>query len=357
MTTARHAVFYDLTVSGVERLTDDAVAITLDIPDELRDAYRFAPGQHLTIRSSAAGDDARRNYSICTPASSGVLKFAVKRLPGGAFSAYALEKLAAGDRLEVMTPTGRFGAKLDPALSRRHVAFAAGSGITPVLSILSSALEAEPESEAVLVYGNRTSSSIMFLEDIADLKDRYLGRFSVLHVLSQEARDADWLHGRIDAGLTERLLDSLTPPEAGTQWYLCGPTGMIETVREVLLARGVPAAEVHRERFFVGPPPPRPAEIPTEGGSQVTVVLDGRASTVRLGREGPNVLEAVLAVRPDAPFACRGGVCGTCRAKLVEGQVEMDACYALEPDEVEAGYVLTCQSHPVTERVNLDFDA
>lgn len=357
MTSARHAVFHELTVSEVERLTDDAVAVTLDVPDELTESYRFAPGQHLTIRAPAAGDDVRRNYSICTPASSGILRFAVKRLAGGAFSAYALDRLAPGDRLEVMTPTGRFGARLDPGLSRRHVAFAAGSGITPVLSILSSALEVEGGSEALLVYGNRTSSSIMFLEEIADLKDRYLGRFSVLHVLSQEPRDAEWLHGRIDAALTGRLLDSLAPPDPGSQWYLCGPAAMIDTVREVLLARGVPAADVHRELFFAGPPPPRPADVPAGPGSQVTVVLDGRASTVRLAREGPNVLEAVLAVRPDAPFACRGGVCGTCRAKLVEGRVEMDACYALEPDEVAAGYVLTCQSHPLTQRVNLDFDA
>lgn len=343
----------------MQPLTPDAVAITFAVPEHLRSAYAFRAGQHLTIRAGAAGDEVRRNYSIATPQSSGVLKVAVKRLAGGAFSGYALDRLAVGEALEVMTPTGRFGGRLDPALTRHHVAFAAGSGITPVLSILASALELEPDSEATLVYGNRTSASIMFLEEIADLKDRYPARFSVLHVLSAETREVDWLHGRIDAALTERLLEKLLPVRADTEWYLCGPAGMIDAVRGVLLPRGVDAARVHRELFHVGPTPPRPgpAVVPAAGGATVTVRLDGRASTFQLPADGTSVLSGALGVRPDAPFACQGGVCGTCRARLTEGSVEMDACYALEPEEVAAGYVLTCQAHPTSDRVSLDFDA
>lgn len=344
---------------AVEALTPDAVAITFDVPEALRAEYQFRAGQHLTIRAPAAGDDVRRNYSICTPESSGVLQVAVKRLSGGAFSDYALTRLAVGEKLEVMTPTGRFGGRFDAALARRHVAFAAGSGITPVLSILASALAAEPGSEASLVYGNRTSASIMFLDEIADLKDRYPTRFSYWHVLSAETREVEWLHGRIDADLTNRLLDTVLPVQSDGQWYLCGPAAMIDTVREVLLARGAAAEHVHRELFHVGPvpPPAAPATVPATGGSTVTVMLDGRASTFQLPADGTTVLTGALMVRPDAPFACRGGVCGTCRAHLVEGSVAMDSCYALEPEEVQAGYVLTCQAHPTSDRVTLDFDA
>lgn len=359
----RHAVFHPLAVKSVQRLTDDAVTITFEVPESLRDSYRFEAGQHLTIRAPAVGDEVRRNYSICAPAGSGVLQVAVKRLPDGVFSAYALERLAPGDTLEVMTPTGRFGARLDPSAARMHVAFAAGSGITPLLSILATALAVEPCSEAMLVYGNRTSASIMFLEEVADLKDRYPERFSVLHVLSGESRDVSWLHGRIDEAFTARLLDTLVPVRPDTEWYACGPAGMIEAVRGVLLDRGVATERIHRELFHVGPVAPRAsvASPPSVGsspsGSSVTVVLDGRASTFQLPPDGASVLAGTLAVRPDAPFACRGGVCGTCRARLLEGSVEMDACYALEPEEVAAGYVLTCQSHPRSERVRVDFDA
>lgn len=356
----RHAVFHPLAVAAIDRLTDDAVAITFEVPGQLRADYEFRAGQHLTIRAAGAGDDVRRNYSICTPAGSGLLRVGVKRLPGGAFSGYALETLAVGDVLEVMTPTGRFGSELDPAAARQHVAFAAGSGITPVLSILSSALAVEPRSEACLVYGNRSSSTIMFCDEIADLKDRYPQRFSVLHVLSRESREVTWLSGRISAELTERLLDTLIRGRADTEFYLCGPAGMIEAVRSVLRARGVAPQRVHRELFHVAgspSPPVEPDPAETDAGSTVTVLLDGRGSTFRLEPAGPSVLEATLRIRPDAPFACRGGVCGTCRALVLEGGVAMDACYALEPEEVAAGYVLTCQAHPRTDVVRLDFDA
>jgi ring-1,2-phenylacetyl-CoA epoxidase subunit PaaE len=354
----RHAVFHPLEVAAVERLTDDAVAVTFAVPEELAEAYRFAPGQHLTLRCELAGDDVRRNYSICSPATSGELRIGVKRLPGGVFSNYAFERLRPGDVIEVMTPSGRFTAPLDPKQAKHYCAIAAGSGITPVLSILATALEVERQSRATLVYGNRTSRSVMFLEELEDLKDRYLDRFQLLHVLSREHQEAELLNGRIDEAKLKVLLDSLVPPETVDEWFLCGPADMIETARTVLLERGVEPAHVHRELFHVGPAPARPA--PETGAvsdmAEVTVLLDGRASTFSLSPSGETILDATLAVRSDAPYACKNGMCGTCRAKVVEGQAAMDHNYALEDEELAAGFVLACQSHPATDRVTLDFD-
>ncbi|MGH9003098.1 MAG: 2Fe-2S iron-sulfur cluster-binding protein, partial [Acidimicrobiia bacterium] len=308
-----------------------------------------------------AGDDVRRNYSICSPATTGALRVAVKRLPGGVFSTYALERLQPGDTIEVMTPSGRFSVPHDPAQAKHYCALAAGSGITPVLSILATALEVEPQSRATLVYGNRTSRSIMFLEELADLKDRYLERLCVLHVLSRERQEAELLNGRIDADKLKLLFDTVVPPETVDEWFLCGPLEMIETARTTLLERGVDAAHVHRELFHVGPLPPRrpvdPGEATAEGVAEVTILLDGRATTFRLAPSGEPILDATLAVRGDAPYACKNGMCGTCRALVVEGTVAMDHNYALEDSELAAGFVLACQSHPAADRVTLDFDA
>ncbi|MGH9039438.1 MAG: 1,2-phenylacetyl-CoA epoxidase subunit PaaE [Acidimicrobiia bacterium] len=358
---SQRAVFHPLTVASLDRLTDDSVAITFDVPDELAEGYRFTPGQHLTLRCDLAGDDVRRNYSICAPATTGPLRVAVKRLPGGVFSSFALEGLRPGDTIEVMTPSGRFTVPLDPAQAKHYCALAAGSGITPVLSILATALEVEPHSRATLVYGNRTSRSIMFLEELADLKDRYLERFCVLHVLSRERQEADLLNGRIDSEKLKVLFDTVVPPETVDDWFLCGPAEMIETGRATLADRGVPAAHIHRELFHVGPVPPKapvPAggDAPTAGAAEVTILLDGRASTFALAPSGEPILDAALAVRSDAPYACKNGMCGTCRAKVVEGDVTMDHNYALEDSELAAGFVLACQSHPAAERVTLDFD-
>jgi len=371
-----HAVFHTLTVADVERVTDDAVALTFDVPADLRDAYRFAHGQHLTLRTTVDGEDVRRNYSICAPATSGVLRVAVKRLEGGVFSGYALDGLKPGDTLEVMTPTGNFSTPLDPHQARHYVAFAAGSGITPVLSIVATALELEPDSAVTLVYGNRTTSSVMFLEELADLKNRYPDRFALVHVLSREPVDVALFHGRIDEDRTTALLDTLIDPGTVDEWFVCGPFGMVTDVQKALADAGVDADHVHAELFHVedGPPRPRAREGgPAErehgsragrgstgtGGraSSVTVYLDGRASSFTLERDAGSVLDAALAVRGDAPHACKGGVGGTCRARLVEGEVTMDRNYALERDEVEQGFRLACQSHPATDRVVLDFDA
>ena len=360
----RRSVFHPLRVARVERLTDDAVAITFDVPPELREQFRFQAGQHVSIRSPVVGDEVRRNYSICAPATDGGrrLRIGVKRIPDGVFSSYAAERLRPGDVLDIMTPTGSFSTALQPGQRKRYGAIAAGSGITPVLSILSTALEVEPESSAVLIYVNRTTLNIMFLEDLEDLKNRYLDRFQLIHVLDEEPLDVEILSGRLDAGRLDRILDHLVIPEDVDEWFLCGPLPMTDVARDVLLGHGADGEHIHRELFFVGPPPTASSRASAasaaepEAGAEVTVMLDGRSQTFMLPEDGSSILEATLRYRADAPFACKNGVCGTCRAKVVQGQVRMDANYALEPAELAAGYVLACQSHPAADRVVLDFD-
>jgi ring-1,2-phenylacetyl-CoA epoxidase subunit PaaE len=357
---ASHSVFHPLTVASIEPVTDDSVAITFEVPEDLREDYAFSHGQHLTVRTELAGDDVRRNYSICSPAGSGVLRVAVKRLPGGAFSEHALDVLRPGDVLDVMTPSGRFFTELDPTHRKHYVCVAAGSGITPVLSIVASVLAAEPRSSVTLLYGNRTHSSVMFLEELEDLKDTYPERFQLLHVLSREPQEVELFSGRLDADRMGRILDGLLPPDTVDEWFLCGPFEMVSDLRKLLVKEGVPKKQIHAEVFHVesGPPVRRaPVEAAEGEGAKVTITLDGRRSTFSLPADGPAVLDAALRVRADAPFACKGGVCGTCRAKVLEGTVEMDTNWALEPDEVEKGYVLTCQSHPTSDTVVLDYDA
>jgi ring-1,2-phenylacetyl-CoA epoxidase subunit PaaE len=357
----RHSVFHPLRVACVERLTEDAVAVTFDVPPELREEFRFQAGQHVSIRSPVEGDDVRRNYSICAPATSGRLQIGVKRIPDGVFSTYVAERLRPGDVLDIMTPTGSFSTALQPGQRKRYGAIAAGSGITPVLSILSTALEVEPESSAVLVYVNRTTLNIMFLEDLEDLKNRYPDRFQLIHVLDEEPLDVEILSGRLDADRLGRILDHLVLPDDVDEWFLCGPLPMTDVAREVLLAYGADDQHIHRELFFVGPPPAASSRAPAaeaepRTGAEVTILLDGRSQTFVLPGDGASILDTTLRYRSDAPFACKNGVCGTCRAKVVEGEVRMDANYALEPAEVAAGYALACQSHPAADRVVLDFD-
>jgi len=361
VTGRRHGTFHPLRVKDVERLTEDAVAITFDVPDDLREDYAYTHGQHLTVRTEVEGVEVRRNYSICAPATSGRLRIGVKRLHGGAFSGHATGALRVGDVVEVMTPTGRFFTALDPAQAKHYCAVAAGSGITPVLSIVTTVLEVEPHSSVTLIYGNRTTTSVMFLDELADLKDRYPTRFRLVNVLSREPQEVELFSGRIDAEKMRRLLATLLPPATVDEWFLCGPFAMVEAARDVLQESGVPPARVHTELFHVDGEAPREStavdDERAEGSSTVTVTLDGRASTLQVSRAGVRILDAVLDVRADAPYACKGGVCGTCRARLVSGEVTMERNYALEPDEVEAGFVLACQSRPVTDEVSLDFDA
>jgi ring-1,2-phenylacetyl-CoA epoxidase subunit PaaE len=359
VTSPRHAVFHRLKVADISPLTDDSVCITFAVPPELTEDYDFAHGQHLTIRTDLAGDDVRRSYSICSPAGSGKLRIGVKVLPGGHFSGFAAGGLKTGDVLEVMTPVGRFNTALDPANAKHYCAIAAGSGITPIYSIVATTLEREPRSRVTLIYANRTSRTIMFLEELEDLKDRYGSRFHLIHVLSREAQDAELLSGRLDAARLTKINETLVPVELVDEWFLCGPFDMVHDLRDALVDQGANKRHIHSELFHVETTPPvRRTTHADEGeGAAVTIRLDGRRSTFRLKGNDVSVLEAALRVRADAPFACKGGVCGTCRAKLVAGSVEMDTNYALEPEEIEKGYVLTCQSHPTSTDVELDYDA
>ena len=343
--------FVPLRVAAVDRLTRDSAAVTFDVPPERAEQFRFSPGQHLTLRRVVDGQDVRRTYSLCSSAAGGPLRVAVKRLEGGAFSSWVVDGLRPGDELEVLPPAGRFGPRVDPARAQRYGLVAAGSGITPVLSIAWTVLDVEPGSEVVLLYGNRTSADVMLLEELADLKDRYPSRLQVLHVLSREEQSSELLSGRLDGPRLARLADAVGPVD---EWYLCGPFGMVTDGRQALLDRGVPAERVHVELFFAEPAPPRSGASVVPDGATVTAVLHGRATTLHVGPD-ERVLDAVLAVRDDAPYACKGGVCGTCRARCTQGSVEMDVNYALEPDELAAGVVLTCQSRPTSDVVRVEF--
>ena len=359
----RRATIHPLRVKAVDPLTDDAVVVEFDIPKELARDYAFTHGQHVSLRFEAAGDDVRRSYSICSAAGSGRLRVAVKRLPGGVFSAYALEHLRPGDVVEVVTPIGHFNTPLDPTSTRSYAMIAAGSGITPILSIITTVLAVEPRSSVTLIYGNRTVKDIMFLEELEDLKNRYPERFALYHVLSREEQEVQLFHGHIDAARLAVFLDQLVPPDDVDEWFLCGPREMIESARTVLLERGVEPEHVHAELFHADdvPRPARSAErlaaaAQSSDASEVTIVLDGRSSTFIVDPDGERILDAALRVRSDAPYACKGGVCGTCRARLVSGSVEMDQHFALEQREIDAGFVLACQSHPTSDRLILDFD-
>lgn len=357
----RHPTFHPLTVAHVDRLTDDAVAVTFDVPPELAEDYAFAHGQHLTLRCTLDGEDLRRNYSICAPAKSGPLRVAVKHLEGGAFSAFVNSSLRPGDVIDVMTPTGMFTTELDPTATKHYAAIVAGSGITPILSILSTVLDTEPHSTFTLLYGNRNTRSIMFLEELADLKDRYPSRFQMVNVLSREPQEVELLHGRLDREKLETLFKTLVDVDSVDRWFLCGPFAMVEDARATLLDHGVEPRQIHSELFHVDGTAPRQVVVRPESAdpgsaSTVTIVLDGRASTFPLASDAEPILDATLKIRADAPYACKGGVCGTCRAKVEVGEVVMERCYALDPEEVENGYVLACQSHPVTDEVTLNFD-
>lgn len=368
--TRRKARFHDLSVTRVQPLTGQAVAVSFAVPEELREEFAFTPGQHLTLRAQIDGEDARRSYSLCLSRGEaqrlGEVRVAASWVDGGLMSTWLTQQVQVGDTIAVMSPMGGFvlPPPLAPEVGRHHTAIAAGSGITPVLSILSSALEEEPRSRATLIFGNRRTDSIMFLEELMDLKNSYPDRFTLINVLSREVQDVELFSGRIDQGRLERLMASVIPVDDVDEWYLCGPHGMVETAREVLGGHEEAIGHVHFEIFHVddGSIPqraPAPAESGDDGepAAVVTVNLDGRTTRVPMRSRDETVLAATLRERPDAPFSCTGGVCGTCRARVVDGEVTMDRNYALEPEEVAAGLVLACQSHPVTDTVSLDYDA
>jgi ring-1,2-phenylacetyl-CoA epoxidase subunit PaaE len=346
------AEFHPLTVVRVESLTDDSAAVTFAVPDELRPVYAFKPGQSLTIRRG----EQRRSYSICAPAGRPP-RIGVREVADGAVSGWLVREVQPGDVIEVQPPSGVFTPDLDaPA---RHVLIAAGSGITPMVSIAASVLAAAEDATVTLFYGNRRSSSVMFADEVADLKDAYPARMQLIHVLSREPQEVELFSGRLDADRLRSLLPATLEPASVDHWWLCGPYGMVTDATEVLTELGVERRRIHRELFYVEDVPPvevHHVDAPIGKGAAVTVILDGRTSTVTVP-QGTPLLDGAQRVRPDLPFACKGGVCGTCRARVVSGKLEMRRNYALEEDEVAAGYVLTCQSLAVSDEVVIDYDA
>lgn len=349
---AHVAEFHPIPVASVDRLTGDSVLITFDVPAGLREEFSFQPGQHVTVRTDLGGEGVRRNYSLCTSATSDTLAIAVKQIPGGAFSTFAMEGLRAGDTLELMTPTGSFGTELSPLATKNYVALVAGSGITPALSILRTTLAVETESRFTLVYGNRDADSTMFREELDDLEARYADRFRIVHIRSRDVRHPEHLRGRVDRSRLEQLLASdLTAPV--DEWFLCGPVEMVTDLRDLLLERGAEPEHVHVELFH-GYQKPRVAH--GFSPATVAVTLRARQYDVALGA-GDTVLESALKAGLEAPYACLGGACGTCKAKVLLGSVAMEQNFALSPADVDAGYVLTCQSHPTSDEVHVDYDA
>lgn len=347
--------FHDLTVADVETLTDEAVAVTFDVPEDLREIYRFRPGQFLTLRAALDGEDVRRSYSIAAPPG-GPLTVGVKRVDGGRFSGFA-QGLRPGARVSVMPPEGRFVCEA----GERILLVAAGSGITPMVAIASDALERG--AEVTLVYGNRTSGSIMFRRALEALKDRHMGRFALIHVLSRETQDVDLLSGRIDGTRIAAMAGAgLIDPMGADGVYLCGPGGMIDSVSKGLEALGVPAGRIHSERFTVDGEAPRAArsaaaETAAAAGVEVEAVLDGVTRTFRFGAEDDNLVDAAARQGIELPFSCKGGMCCTCRCKVTQGAGEMAMNWSLEPWELEAGFTLACQTRPTTGALRVDFDA
>ena len=356
------AGFYTLKIADVRREIDDAVSLALELPPELEDAFRFSAGQHLTLRAEIGGEDVRRNYSLCVAPHEAELRIAIKHVNGGVFSSWANQQLAIGDYLEVMPPHGSFTWTFDDARAAHYVGFAGGSGITPVLSILKTALAAEPRSSFTLIYGNRASNSIMFLEELASLKNRFMARLQIYHFLEDEEEEVALFNGRLDSDKVSELLETLVEPTSIDAAFICGPAPMMDAVERGLIGAGVEAERILIERFTVG-------EITAEqaararaleekaAGLKVQVTLEGRKRTLVFAAEKGSILENARAAGLPAPFACKAGVCATCRARLVSGKVEMKANYGLSADEVAQGYVLTCQAVPLTDDVILDYDA
>jgi ring-1,2-phenylacetyl-CoA epoxidase subunit PaaE len=351
--------FHRLAVHDLRRETADAVSLTFAIPKDLAGDYSFAPGQYLTLRTVMDGEEVRRSYSICSGPDDDELRIAVKKVDGGAFSSWAADELKRGDELDVMTPTGRFGVAPAPDEARTHVGFAAGSGITPILSLVKGVLAREPLSRFFLFYGNRTTSGMLFREALEELKDRFIERLSVFHVISGEEQDIPILHGRLDGDKVRVLLRSLVPAGSVDHVFICGPTAMSEEIEATCREVGIADDRIHVERFvseFGGKPRPKvvvPPSAPPKAFA--ALVIDGKRREVPVA-DGEAILDAALRAGVDLPFACKGGMCSTCRAKLVEGEAQMDVNYSLEPWELQAGFILTCQAKPTTHKVVVDYD-
>ena len=354
--------FHPLRVKKIEKETADCVSIEFDVPENLKETFQFKQGQNLTIKKMLNGEELRRNYSICTSPFDNKLKVAVKKTEGGLFSTYANEQLKAGDVLEVLPPTGKFYTKLNASQKKNYVAFAAGSGITPILSIIKTTLLTEPQSEFALVYGNRTKNSIIFKEELEALKDKFMERFSLYHILSKEKTETEINYGRIDVDKLQLLFNKLIDLKNCDEFFLCGPEEMIFCIKAYLETRGIASDQIHFELFTV--PGQKKSEIRNQKSeinsspkAKVSIKLDGILFDFDLNYDGESILDAALKQGADLPYACKGGVCTTCKAKLIEGKVSMDVNWGLESDEVAKGFILTCQSHPTTGKIVVDFDA
>jgi ring-1,2-phenylacetyl-CoA epoxidase subunit PaaE len=354
--------FHPLRVKSVRPETDEAVVVSFDVPAELAEHFRFAHGQHLTLRETVGGTDERRSYSICAGTQEGELRVGVRKVPGGRFSTWINESLRPGDTIQVMAPEGRFFVPLDPAQARRYLGIAGGSGITPILSIMKTVLAAEPKSRFTLIYGNRRQRSTMFLEELEDLKNRYLSRLTLHLLFSQEATELPLYSGRLSREKLGEFLGGVVDPEAVDHAFVCGPHAVNDEAEAALLEAGVDAERIHIERF--GVPDDNAAtraavHAPRAGDAadaRVVVIRDGVSREIDYHAWQGNVLDAAAAAGLEVPFSCKSGVCCTCRAKLLEGEVRMARNFALEKHEVAAGFVLTCQSHPLTERIVVSFD-
>lgn len=353
--------FHALRVAEIVSETDDALSVRFEVPPELADAFRFKAGQHLTLKADIDGEEVRRNYSLCTAPDEGAIMVTVKRIAGGVFSNWVAESLRAGDMIDVMTPHGSFTVPFEAKAARRYVGIAGGSGITPIMSLIRTALAEEPASRFTLFYGNRDSQSVIFLEALADLKDRYMGRLEIFHFLADEEGDVDLFNGMLDEGRCGEAVDRLVvDPGSVDAWFICGPGPMMDAAEAVLVERKIAHERVHIERFTAGRPSAgQAAQIMAlqeeAAGQTISVTLDGR--TRRIEFDGSSILDSARAAGLPAPFACKAGVCATCRAKVTAGKVEMAVQYGLTDEEIADGYVLTCQSVPAGDGVAVDYDA
>lgn len=351
--------FHPLTVSNVKHETRDAVCVSFEVPPELKQLFSYRQGQYLTLRAMIDGEEVRRSYSICSAVQDDQLRVAVKRCGGGVFSNWANDSLRPGVTLDVMPPSGNFNVPLDAASSRHYLVFAAGSGITPILSIVKTTLQAEPESRFTIVYGNRASSTVLFRNELLELKDQYMGRLRLVYVMSREQQDIELFNGRITEEKCGQLLRHWIDIRDVDVAFICGPQDMMHGVSRALQAAGLPKERIRIELFAAGAPTgrtPRAAQPQARHQTEVTVIMDGNAAHFTMDKDKESLLDAGLRAGLDMRYSCKGGVCSTCRCKVLGGEVEMDVNYALEDYEVARGFVLSCQSFPVTDKVVVDFD-
>lgn len=355
--------FHSLRIKAIQQETADCISIAFDVPRELQESFAFTQGQHLTLRATINGEEQRRNYSLCSSPLEGEWRIAIKKVEQGLFSHYAHEQLQQGQYIDVMPPMGKFFTTLQPSQAKHYVFVAAGSGITPVISQIKTILLVEPMSRVTLLYANRHRNSIIFKEELEGLKNKFITRFNLVHILSREKTDAPLLHGRIDAAKCRLLFNGFIPVATIDECFICGPEAMIHTVKDYLHQAGLPLPRIHFELFTTAaqyqPLASSTADFPvSDADPKATIVikLDGIESSFELNYHGINILDAALQQGADLPYACKGGVCCTCKARLVEGEVRMDVNYGLEIDEIKAGYVLTCQSHPLTPFIKIDYD-